>query len=103
MIKITFKKRNGEIFERVRSTMTPYKIGSTTSMGWEVLDIKYLYDGKYYSLNEYDKIIDRMWKRDLFFAKVKKSFVNIYKQLAYSMILLILFRGFENLVLHGEI
>ena len=63
MIKITYQKKNGELIERKRQTINTCKIGETTSMGWKVLDIQYLYNGKYYHSGEYDQIIEREWQK----------------------------------------
>ena len=46
---VTFQKENGNIIMRPRLNAIGLKIGDTTSMGWEVLDIHYQSsDGNYY-------------------------------------------------------
>lgn len=47
-VMITYQKNNGEILLRPRKSAYDLKIGETTSMGWKVLDIHYLYNGNYY-------------------------------------------------------
>ena len=51
---IIYQKHNGELLYRVCKTIPKYKKGDTTSMGWKVLDIKHLNNGKVYSSYEYD-------------------------------------------------
>ena len=73
MILITYQKRNGDIFQRVRNTYTSYRVGEETSMGWKVLDIKYKYKDRYYSYAEYDRLIDKAWQKDKRRFKIKKE------------------------------
>lgn len=58
-MQITYQKKDGCIIQRLRNTMLPYKIGDTTSMGWKVLNIEYEYNNKYYSENEFNKLIHK--------------------------------------------
>ena len=58
-MQITYQKENGYIFQRLRNTALPYKIGDTTSMGWKVLNIEYEYKSKYYSEYEYHSLIHK--------------------------------------------
>ena len=53
MYAVFYKKQNGEVIIRKRSTLPPYAIGGCTSMGWKILDIKYVYNGNYYNGAEY--------------------------------------------------
>ena len=95
MIQLTYQKANGDIFQRVINTYTPYKIGETTSIGWKVLDIKYRYKNKYYSKVDYDALVEKTYKRSKNVFQLKKSLYNIYKELVYCVILLILLRFFD--------
>lgn len=52
MFLITYEKRNGELLYRKRMSI-PGKIGSITSMGWKIKDIKQEFKGKYYSFADY--------------------------------------------------
>lgn len=56
MFQITYQKRNGEIFNRIRNTLPYETIGEYTSMGWLIVDIKRKHGNKYYSSSEYHKI-----------------------------------------------
>jgi len=53
---ITYQKRNGDIFFRARKSAIGLSIGDETSMGWKVIDIHYLYEGNYYTINDYKQI-----------------------------------------------
>lgn len=54
---ITYQKANGDILLRPRKTIYNMKIGDTTSMGWKVLNIHYLYEGNYYTYLDYCKAV----------------------------------------------
>ena len=99
MIQVTYRKNNGEVFQRIRSTYPEYKVGSRTSMGWTVLDIKYGYKNKYYSITEYDKLVDRDYKRHKKIFKIKQEAKRIYNNLAYSIIILILLKILESVTI----
>lgn len=58
MYQITYQKRNGVLFDRIRNTI-PGKVGQTTSMGWIIMDIKYSWGNKYYSYEDYKRILHR--------------------------------------------
>lgn len=98
---VTYQKRNGEIIERKVKNHPPYRIGETTSMGWKLIDIKQFYKGKYYAIYEYDKLINRDFQKMKRKLKFKRKFILVYKQLAYSIFLLILFRVFENVMFYN--
>lgn len=59
---ITYQKENGEILIRPRNSKYDLYIGKKTSMGWEVLDIHYEYNGNYYHEKDYYKQIDKTKK-----------------------------------------
>lgn len=99
-MKITYQKRNGEIIERTRTTGLPYRIGDTTSMGWKVLDIQYLYNGKYYHSGEYEEKVNKAFERERKKTQFKRTAYKIYRELIYAMGLLILIRTFEFTSLH---
>lgn len=92
---ITYKKRNGEVFQRIRNTYPGYRVGDVTSMGWTVLDIQYKWKNKYYTSTEYDKLINKSIKQEQKIRRIKKLILQIYHNLSYTLILLILLRTFE--------
>ena len=58
-MQITYQKRDGNIIQRYRNTMLPYKIGDETSMGWKVLNIEYEYNNKYYPEYKYHMLVHK--------------------------------------------
>lgn len=92
MIQVTYQKNNGDIIQKYRQVYTSHKIGETTCWGWKVLDIKYSYNGKYYSMYEHDKLLNKDLKKEELIIKIKKRLYIFYKDIGYSMVLLILFR-----------
>lgn len=72
MYLITYKKRSGELIYRKRNTLPGY-IGQETSMGWIIENIEYLFGNKYYSLKEYQLLME---KRNL-----KKYYSNKFELL----------------------
>lgn len=98
MLEMTYQKANGEVIQRIRNTYPSYRVGQTTSMGWKVLSIKYNYNGKYYPKSEYDKLIDRGFNKYKRINNLKRFIINVYRELVYCLILLILARVLELLV-----
>lgn len=95
---ITYQKRNGTIFQRIRNTYLPYRVGDTTSMGWKVLDIKYKYGNKYYSSMEYDRLIDKRWKREKKLLQFKKDLSNISKFANYLVVFIVLINAIKSYI-----
>lgn len=95
MILTTFQKGNGQIIQRVRNTYPSYRIGDRTSMGWKVLDMKFKYKGKYYSRTEYDDMVTKSLKRSRRNTMIKNKLYSIYKELVYSIILLLFINFFK--------
>lgn len=95
MMQITYQKRDGTIFQRIRNTILPYKIGETTSMGWKVLSIEYKYKDKYYTEYEYSKILQK--KKTFYYKKIhiKEICINEIKTLLYYIIGLIIITLFN--------
>ena len=94
MIEMTYEKANGQIIRRIRNTYPDYKIGDRTSMGWKVVDIRYLYKKKYYHKNEYDNKIDKYMKKDRNIRKIKRTIQSLYRQVVYATELLIIIKFF---------
>lgn len=98
MIKITYQNKKGEIIEKYRQVYTTHIIGQTTCWGWKVLDIKYSYNGKYYSMYDYDKIISKKIKREEKIYFFKKEVIKFNRKLIYAMVLLIMIREISGIV-----
>ena len=62
-----YERKNGEIIYRYRKSKPKYNIGSYTSMGWKLVDIRLLENGQAYSYSAYDSILDKRRRlHDLF-------------------------------------
>ena len=82
-MQITYQKNDGCVFQRYRNTILPYKIGETTSMGWKVLNIKYEYNNKYYSENEFNKLIQKSKNNFLKKRQNQKQAIEELKKFMY--------------------
>lgn len=50
---VLYERTNGELLYRYRKSLPQYEIGSYTSMGWKLVDIKQLDKGKCLSMYDY--------------------------------------------------
>lgn len=50
---VLYERTNGELIYRYRKSLPQYEVGSHTSMGWKLVDIKQLDKGKCLSLYDY--------------------------------------------------
>ena len=78
MYKIIYKKSNGEIIERTRSTLPIQSVGEYTSMNWLILDILHCYNKKYYTFSEYKQLMTKFKKRN----KIKRTIHSFIKKYA---------------------
>lgn len=74
---VVYKSINTDkIFYRLRTTLEELKIGTITSMNWEVIDIQEFYKNRFYTLKRYqivrDKYIERYNIRNKREDKVKR-------------------------------
>ena len=97
MIRVTYKKKNGDILQRTITTYSPYRVGDVTSMGWLVEDIKYKYKDKWYSKRDYDRLIDKAIDKQRRYIKIRKTISNIYRNLGYFVELMIVLKVFQVL------
>lgn len=67
LYKVIYKKGNGEIIERERTTLPQAGIGKESSMGWLVLDIKINFQDKWYSLK--NELVDYKRAKKLYLKK----------------------------------
>ncbi len=75
---ITYRKRNGDIFLRLKKSLCGLRVGDETSMGWIVLDIHELYNGNYIHPSEVKKYVrNKLYKEPGY----KKFIKFIIKQL----------------------
>ena len=92
MIEMTYEKANGQIIRRIRNTYPDYRIGDRTSMGWKVVDIRYLYKKKYYHKDEYDNKVDTHVNKIKKLIKFKRTVQSLYRQVVYATELLIIIK-----------
>ena len=85
MFLITYEKRNGELLYRKRMSI-PGKIGSITSMGWKIKDIKQEFKGKYYSFADYNFHLRKAQVINHYKIKIK----NYIKKYGTTLALIIL-------------
>lgn len=85
-MQITYQKRDGNIIQRYRNTMLPYKIGQETSMGWKVLNIEYEYNNQYYPEYKYHMLINENKQRCLKKQQTKELFKREFKTIMYYFI-----------------
>ena len=70
MYLISYQKRNGEVFCRIRNTIPDCGIGHETSMGWKVVDIKYWFKNGFYSTSQYNKLYTKNKNKKQFIKKI---------------------------------
>lgn len=87
MYKITYQKRNGEVFDRIRATLPVNSIGDETSMGWTILNIQFGLGSKYYNLREY-QIKNRKQIKKYRIYKTINRFLKRYST-TFALIILI--------------
>lgn len=86
MLQVTYQKRNGIVFKRLRDTTPSYKIGDNTSMGWKVLNIEYEYNGSFYPSYEYYKLIEKNKQKIIKRIQLKKKCKKVLITLLNSLI-----------------
>ena len=90
VIQVTYQKSDGCIIQRKRTTMVPYKIGDTTSMGWKVLNIEREYNNEFHPLYEYNTLIEKDKQKVLKRKKAKELYTEEIKRFIYSFIAVII-------------
>jgi len=90
VIQVTYQKRDGTIFQRLRETHPEHKIGESTSMGWKILSIKYQDKDKFYTEYEYSMLIYKRKQLFLKKQKIKELFLKEIKTILYYIIIMIL-------------
>ena len=88
MYLITYKKRSGELIYRKRNTLPGY-IGQETSMGWIIENIEYLFGNKYYSLKDYQLLMEKRNVKKYYSNKLE-IFFKKYSTILTLILLIIL-------------
>jgi len=84
---IVYKKQDGNIIYRACRTKPKYNKGESTSMGWYVLDILHLYNGKALSYIDYDALLQRRLKiRNI----TKYIDISLIEKVFYLILLMII-------------
>ena len=90
MIRVTYQKNDGCIIQRERTTMLPYQLGDITSMGWKVLNIERKYKDAYYSLHEYNTLLEKNKQKLQRKKKMVELCTNEIKTLLYCFIAVVI-------------
>lgn len=90
MKEVTFQKKNGDVIKRYMCCSTlPYRKGYINAYGWKVIDIKQCYNGKYYSIEKYEKLQNNKYIRERFFYNFKAKLIKGVYNICCFFILLI--------------
>lgn len=92
MYLISYQKRNGEVFCRIRNTIPDCGLGHQTSMGWKVIDIKYWFKNGFYSSNEYGNLKTKYYKRKHLSKTLNQFFIHYATIILLFIILIILIK-----------
>lgn len=75
---VLYEKNNGELIYRYRNSKPQYEVGSITSMGWKLVDIRKLYNGSAITDTDYSGILEKKLKYQEFISKLDlKTFIEI--------------------------
>lgn len=96
MVKVTWQKKNGEIIERNERYIAFYKIGQENAWGWKVINIQKLYKNKYIPADEYDRLVERKWRIERKIKNFINTFLKLYRELGYTLILIIIIRNADK-------
>lgn len=92
---VIYKKYNGDLLYRANKNYPHYKIGQKTSMGWEVVDIKRMYKGNTYSINEFDNMLTRKYSYKVLINKIAHiDYATLFKLILIGVVLYIFFVKF---------
>lgn len=86
MYLVSYQKRNGDVFCRIRNTIPNCGIGHETSMGWLVLDVKYWFRNGFYSSSQYHTLFTKQKNKKQLIKKLK----SILKQFSISISLILI-------------
>ena len=85
---VLYKKASGELFYRIRHSKPITTKGSITSMGWQVVDIQVMRNGKIYTSYQYDRLISANITIHTFIRKLFNK--NVLIQLLIMVLLYII-------------
>jgi len=94
---VLYRKNNGEIIYRARTTIPQHKTGEVTSMGWTVVDIRRLHKGRTYSNDEFDMILNRRATVTQVMQKITNLYlIDIFKFILIGMAIVYFITKLEN-------
>ena len=89
---LIYKKQDGTLLYRAVKNRPMHNKGDKTSMGWYVVDIQRLYDGKCYSTCDFDMLLKRKHKvNDILVLFDRLSLIDTLKALLLIMGIVYLF------------
>lgn len=100
MVQTTYQKKNGELVNKITYFRGQYKVGEENGFGWKVVDIKYKFKDNFYPMYEYDRLIQKQWKREDTIDEIKKKFKKIYIFFVNFLGYMILYKILEFIVLN---
>ena len=100
MVQTTYQKKNGELVNKITYFRGQYKIGEENGFGWKVVDIKCKFKDNFYPMYEYDRLIQKHWKREDTIDEIKKKFKKIYVFFVNFLGYMILYKILEFIVLN---
>lgn len=84
---IIYKKHNGTIRYSVTKNKPLYQLNDRTSMGWQVIDILRLHNGKTYTIQEYNLLSEFKYRSKLIITSILKSdFIKLIELLFLLLI-----------------
>lgn len=97
MVKTTYKKKNGELVDKITCFDGVYKKGETNGFGWEVMDVQYLYKNNYYPTDKYYLLLEKSWNRHKKIMDFKRNLTTIYNSIHHVITFVILFKMLQYL------
>lgn len=86
---IIYKKYNGDLLYRSVKGHPHYHKGQTTSMGWEVIDIQKMFNGKIYPISEFDNKMRKRFKARKLLSGI--DYTTLLKWLVVGVVLYIIY------------
>ena len=74
---IIYQKNDGIIFVRTYKYDYGRKVGDETSMGWQILNVLYEYEGNYYQHDKYMQIIRKNIEKQSNKKKIRKAIKKV--------------------------
>lgn len=90
---LTYQKKNGDLVEKIVNVSTQFKMGDHNGFGWKLIDKKFYYKKNVWlPEQEYDRLVERDWKRARFIYKFKIKFKKVIKEIFRTILAIIVYR-----------